>query len=180
VVELSVSVAKRLELDLQQRTRVESAARLRNVGEVAIPKELIEKPGPLTADEWEVIRTHPVHGQVMLERAGEALREVGAIVRASHERWDGLGYPDGLSGPSIPLAARILLCCDAFDAMTNDRPYRPAMSQEAALRELVDNAGTQFDPHIVKTFISVVRRSVFTAPLPESMRKADEAVAGAR
>ena len=105
----------------------------------------------------------------MLAKVGGVFGEVGEIVRASHERWDGHGYPDRLSGPSIPLAARIVSCCDAFNAMTTERSYRLPMSQEVALRELVDNAGTQFDPHVVKTLISVIHRSVLTV-LPELTR----------
>ena len=100
-------------------------------------------------------------------------------MRASHERWDGTGYPDGLSGPSIPLAARIVSCCDAFNAMTTTRSYRLPMSQEVALRELVDNAGTQFDPYVVRALIAVRHRSVVT-DLPELIRHENRALATAR
>lgn len=168
VRELSVRVADKLELDPQERRRVELAALFHGVGNMAIPNEIINKPGPLTEDEWEIIRTHTTHGQALLEKTAGALGEVGEIVRASHERWDGLGYPDGLSGPSIPLAARIVACCDAFTAMTTDRPYRIPMSHEVALRVLANKAGTQFDPHVVQTFIAVVRGSVLTEPLTAS------------
>jgi HD-GYP domain-containing protein (c-di-GMP phosphodiesterase class II) len=168
VPELSVRVADKLGLDVGERRRVGLAALFHDVGNMAIPSEVINKPGPLTDEEWEVIRTHPTHGQELLEKTAGALGEVGEIVRASHERWDGLGYPDGLSGPSIPLAARIVACCVAFTAMTTERPYRIPMSQEVALRELVDKAGTQFDPHIVRTFIAVVRGSVLTETLTAS------------
>jgi hypothetical protein len=160
VVELSLLVADKLHLDAHERRRVEFAALLHDVGKIAIPDEIINKPGPLTDEEWAVMRTHTVRGQELLDQVGGVLGEVGVIVRASHERWDGGGYPDGLSGPSIPLAARIVSCCDAFNAMTTKRSYRLPMSQEVALRELVDNAGTQFDPHVVKTLIAVMRSSV--------------------
>ena len=93
----------------------------------------------------------------MLARVGGALREVGAIVRASHERWDGTGYPDGLAGEEIPVEARIVACCDAYDAMTTDRSYRTALTQETALRELADGAGTQFDPQVAAAVTRVIR-----------------------
>jgi HD-GYP domain-containing protein (c-di-GMP phosphodiesterase class II) len=179
-VELSVLVADRLGLDARDRRRVEFAARLHDVGMIGIPSEIIDKRGPLTTDEWDVMRTHPIRGQALLDKAGGNLDEVGEIVRASHERWDGLGYPDGLSGPSIPLAARIVCCCVALLAMTAERSYRIPMSQGAALRELVNKAGTQFDPHVVSTLTSVIHRSVFTPSLPELSRLDEQAVAGAQ
>ncbi len=182
VVELSVLVADRLGLDAHDRRRVEFAALLHDVGKIAIPKEIINKPGSLNDEEWDVMRTHTIRGQELLDKVGGVLHEVGQIVRASHERWDGTGYPDGLSGPSIPLAARIVSCCDAFNAMTTKRSYRMPMSQEVALRELVDNAGTQFDPHVVKSLIAVIRtRGLSSLPAlrsPDGDRRLDRA--GAR
>ena len=178
VIELSVLVAERIGLDTHERREVELVALFRNVGNIAIPTGVMDKPGPLNDQEWGAIQAHTVRGQELLAKAGGVDRDVGRMVRASHERWDGLGYPDGLSGPSIPLAARIVSCCDAFCAMTAARPYRPAMSREVALRQLVDGAGTQFDPHVVKTLISVVRRSIITL-LPEPTH-ADEPVAASR
>jgi putative nucleotidyltransferase with HDIG domain len=166
VVELSLAVADKLGVDAHDRRNVEFAALLHDVGKIDIPNEIIHKPGPLNDEEWELMRTHTVRGQELLDRVGGVLGEVGIIVRASHERWNGTGYPDGLSGPSIPLAARIVSCCDAFNAMTTKRSYRMPMSQEVALRELVDNAGTQFDPHVVRALIAVIHRSVI-ARLPE-------------
>ncbi len=157
IVELSVLVAQRMGLDEDERSRVEVAALMRDVGKITIPRKILEKPGPLTDEEWTVMRTHTIHAQAFLHNAGGMLQEVAAVVRAVHERWDGLGYPDGLSGPSIPLAARIVSCCDAFTAMTSARPYGKLMSGEAALRELVDCAGRQFDPHVVQTLIAVKR-----------------------
>ena len=165
-MQLAVHVAEKLALSAHERRMLELAAFFHDVGEIAIPEGILDKEGPLTDEEWNVVRTHTIRGQEFLERAGGVLAEVGKIVRASHERWDGLGYPDGLSGPSIPLAARIVSCCDAFNAMTGERPYRMPMSQEVALRELVDNAGTQFDPHVVRAVIAVVRGIAYT-PLPE-------------
>jgi len=128
VVDFSVLVADRLGLDVHERREVELAALFRDIGNIAIPSGIINKPGPLTDEEWSVVQTHTIHGQGLLDKAGSVRREVGQIVRAAHERWDGLGYPDGLSGPSIPLAARIVSCCDALSAMTAERPYRLPMN----------------------------------------------------
>jgi HD-GYP domain-containing protein (c-di-GMP phosphodiesterase class II) len=169
VVELSVMVADKLGLDVRERRRVEFTARLRDVGKSALPKEIVDKPGPLTDKEWDVMRTHTIRGEELLDKIGGVPSDVGPIVRASHESWDGSGYPDGLSGPSIPLAARIVSCCVAFDAMTTEQSYRVPMHQEVALRELVDNAGTQFDPHVVRALIAVLRGAVITASLPEAI-----------
>lgn len=176
VVELSLLVAERLGLDVHERRQVELAALFRDIGNVAIPNGVIDKPGPLSDQEWSAIQSHTVRGQELLDEAGGVPPEVGRIVRASHERWDGLGYPDGLSGPSIPLAARIVSCCDAFTAMTAERAHRPSRAREVALRELVDNAGSQFDPHVVTTLIAVVRRSIITL-LPEPAHEDEQLVA---
>ena len=156
VVELSVAVATRMGLDADRLRNVEFGALLHDVGKVAIPNEIINKPGPLTDDEWTVMRSHTIAGQRMLDRVGGAMREVGVIVRASHERWDGAGYPDGLKGEEIPLEARIICGCDAFNAMTTTRSYRAAMAPAVAAAELVRCSGTQFDPAVVEAIIAVV------------------------
>jgi HD-GYP domain-containing protein (c-di-GMP phosphodiesterase class II) len=171
VIQLSVRVAEKIGLDADERQRVELAALFHDIGKVAIPQVIINQPGPLTDEQWDVMRTHAIRGQELLEKAGGILAEIGETVRAIHERWDGSGYPDGLSGPSIPLAARIVSCCNAFNAMTTQQPYRLPIAQEAALRELVDHAGAQFDPHVVQSLIAVIRRSVLPA-LP-ALRSAD-------
>ena len=169
-----METADRMGLDPRERRCVELAARLHDVGNVAIPNEIVDKPGPLTDREWGVVQTHTICGQELIDKADGDLEEIGVVVRASHERWDGLGYPDGVSGPSIPIAARIVSSCVAFIAMTNDRPYRPRMSCEAALRELVDNAGFQFDPHVVRSLIAVVRGAPSVAfALPRAVALAD-------
>jgi HD-GYP domain-containing protein (c-di-GMP phosphodiesterase class II) len=156
VVALSVAVAERLGLDEHRRRNVEFGALLHDVGKVAIPKEIINKPGPLDDAEWEIMRTHTVEGQRMLDRVGGSMREVGVIVRASHERWDGGGYPDGLTGEEIPFEARIISACDAYNAMTTTRPYRKALPIATAAAELVRCAGTQFDPVVVEALLGMV------------------------
>jgi HD-GYP domain-containing protein (c-di-GMP phosphodiesterase class II) len=158
VVSLGVRVAGALQLDERRVRNVEFAALLHDVGKIAIPNEVLNKPGPLSDEEWTVVRTHTVEGQRMLERVGGLLGDIGRIVRSCHERWDGGGYPDGIAGEEIPLEARVVFCCDAFDAMTSDRPYRPAMPLRAAVAELEANAGTQFDPRVVEALIGIVGR----------------------
>ena len=155
VVELTVAVADRLGVDDDTRRAAEFGALLHDVGKVAIPNEIINKPGPLDDDEWTIMKTHTIEGQRMLERVGGMLARVGVVVRASHERYDGGGYPDGLAGEAIPLAARIVSACDAFNAMTTDRSYRKALSLEVAIAELRNNAGTQFDPDVVEALVAV-------------------------
>ena len=156
VVELVVSVADRLGLDSRDRQRAEFAALLHDVGKVKIPAEIINKPGALDDSEWELMKTHTVLGEQMLERIGGLLGEVGRIVRSCHERWDGTGYPDALAAERIPLAARIVCACDAWSAMTTDRSYRKARSSVEAAAELRACAGTHFDPRVVETLLAVL------------------------
>ncbi|HEX5984503.1 MAG TPA: HD-GYP domain-containing protein [Solirubrobacterales bacterium] len=156
VVELSRAVSDRLGLGYEQRRNVEFAALLHDVGKISVPNEIINKPGPLDDEEWKIIRQHTIEGERMLKRIGGVLAEVGTIVRASHEDFDGSGYPDGLAGEEIPIEARIVTCCDAFSAMTTTRSYREAMSTEAAIAELRRCAGTQFDPEVVRALIEII------------------------
>ncbi|MDX6370137.1 MAG: hypothetical protein QOG93_1639 [Gaiellaceae bacterium] len=156
VVSLSLAVADVLELDSRERHRVELAALLHDVGKIRIPAEIINKPGALTQEERAVIETHTIEGERLLHQVGGLLAEVGRVVRSCHERVDGTGYPDGLVGDRIPLAARVVCACDAFNAMTTDRPYRRALSLEVALAELHAGAGTQFDQAVVDALVSVV------------------------
>ena len=142
----------------QDRQELEFAALLHDVGKIAIPKDILNKPAKLHRDEFELMKTHTIEGQFLLDRVGGLLGRVGEIVRSCHERWDGQGYPDGLAGENIPFAARIVFCCDAYNAMTTDRPYRKAMPMEAAIDELESNAGTQFDPTVVARGHDVVQR----------------------
>jgi HD-GYP domain-containing protein (c-di-GMP phosphodiesterase class II) len=155
VVELTVAVADRLGLDAAQRHEAELVALLHDVGKVKIPAEIINKPGPLDAAERAIINTHTIEGERMLEQIGGLLGRVGRIVRSCHERWDGGGYPDGLAGEDIPLIARIVCCCDAFNAMTTDRPYRMALPLEEAKAELERTRGTQFDPQVVDALLAI-------------------------
>jgi len=158
VVDLTHAVAEEIGTDPRERQTLEFAAMLHDVGKIAIPKEILNKPAKLTDDEFAVMKKHTIEGQYMLDRVGGLLGSVGEIVRSCHERWDGKGYPDGLKGEEIPLEARIVFACDAYNAMTTDRVYRPAMSREAALDELAANAGTQFDPRVVEALSRVIVR----------------------
>jgi putative nucleotidyltransferase with HDIG domain len=156
VVGLALDVADKLKLGAEERRNLEFGALLHDVGKIAIPKEIINKPGKLNPEEWTIIKTHTLEGQKLLERVGGFMREVGLIVRSHHERWDGAGYPDGLAGEAIPLEARIIACCDTWNAMRTDRSYRKALSPEHALAELVANAGSQLDPRVVETVVQIV------------------------
>jgi HD-GYP domain-containing protein (c-di-GMP phosphodiesterase class II) len=156
VVELARGVAQEMEMDKYELQELEFAALLHDVGKIAIPKQILHKPAALTESEFEVMKTHTIEGQFMLDRIGGLLGRVGEIVRSCHERWDGKGYPDGLKGEEIPLAARIVFVCDAYNAMTTNRPYRAALPHEKAIAELVENAGTQFDPEVVAAMVRVI------------------------
>ena len=161
VVSLSLAVADRMRLDPASRRRVEFGALLHDIGKIAVPADIINKPGPLDDEEWAVMKMHTVEGQQMLDRIGGVLGEVGRVVRSSHEHYDGSGYPDGLSGQAIPIESRIVSCCDAFSAMTTTRSYRRAMSMEAAIEELMRHQGTQFDPDVVDALLEVIRAEGF-------------------
>ena len=159
VVSLSIRVAEEMELDPRQRRNIEFAALLHDVGKLAISKEIINKQGPLTSGEWALVKTHTVTGEKMLAKVGGLFDDVARIVRASHERWDGRGYPDGLQGGEIPVEARVVSCCDAWNAMTTDRPYRSALSVDEALDELRVSAGSQFDPAVARVVIETITES---------------------
>ena len=163
VVDLTLAVADELGLSSHERRDAEFAALLHDVGKVRVPNEIINKPGPLTLEERKIIETHTVEGEQMLLRVGGLLGEVGRIVRACHERWDGSGYPDGVAGEDIPMIARIVACCDAYNAMTSDRPYRKAMPVPDAVAELRSSSGTQFDPGVVDALIATIERVAVAA-----------------
>ena len=149
-------MADELELSAEQRRNLEFGALLHDVGKIAVPKEIINKPGKLSPAEWTIIRTHTLEGQRMLERVGGFMRDVGLVVRSHHERWDGGGYPDGLTGEQIPLEARVIACCDTWNAMRTDRSYRRALAPEVAIAEMLSCSGSQFDPRVVDALIRVV------------------------
>jgi HD-GYP domain-containing protein (c-di-GMP phosphodiesterase class II) len=148
-------VADELGLDARGRRDTEFVALLHDVGKIRIPNEIINKPGPLTPEERALVETHTVVGEEMLDRVGGVLGKVGHLVRSCHERYDGGGYPDGLVGEEIPLVARIVCACDAYNAMTTDRPYRQGRPAEEALAELQRCAGTQFDAAVVAALARV-------------------------
>jgi HD domain len=169
VVELVHATADELGVERSRRQELEFAALLHDVGKIAIPKEILNKPAALTDSEFEVMKTHTIEGQFMLDRVGGLLGRVGEIVRSCHERWDGTGYPDALRGEQIPLESRIVFAADAFNAMTTNRPYRNAMSSAAAIEELRAGAGTQFDPAVVEALSTIIE-----AGAPASASAADE------
>ena len=175
-------VGERLDLDAERRRNLEFGALLHDVGKIAVPKAIINKPGKLTDEEFEVIKRHTIEGQRMLDRVGGFMRDVGVIVRHHHERWDGGGYPDGLAGEAIPLEARIVACCDTLNAMTTDRPYRKAAPSRVATDELRRCAGTQFDPAVVAAVVEIIEQPGFVATLSspgeQRARPATIAVAG--
>jgi diguanylate cyclase (GGDEF)-like protein/putative nucleotidyltransferase with HDIG domain len=164
VVELAARVGRGLGLNASEVERVRMAALLHDIGKVAIPDSILNKDGPLDDREWEIMREHPVIGERIL-RAIPGMGPVARIVRHEHERFDGGGYPDGLAGEEVPIGSRIILACDAYHAMTSDRPYRKAMSHGEAVRELVAGAGTQFDPAVTEILIGCLYGGRKPAPL---------------
>jgi diguanylate cyclase (GGDEF)-like protein/putative nucleotidyltransferase with HDIG domain len=152
VIDMSGAVARNLGCSAAEVERVKSAALLHDIGKVAIPDDILHKPGPLTDDEWKLMREHPVIGERIL-RVLPGLGTIARIVRHEHERWDGGGYPDGLLGEAIPLGSRIIIAADTYHAITSDRPYRAARSHSAAVDELTRCAGTQFDPRVTAALI---------------------------
>jgi len=168
VTELATDVARRMGIGGEDLTQLRHAARLHDVGKVAIPDAIIVKATALDDDEWEFMRRHTVIGERIIA-AAPALGRAARLVRASHEAIDGSGYPDGLSGVDIPLGARIIAVCDAFDAMISNRPYSPPKTTEQALAELRRCAGTQFDPAIVAVFERLIAERT-QAPLAHTTR----------
>jgi diguanylate cyclase (GGDEF)-like protein len=152
VVDLTARVGDALALDSEEIGRIRTAGLLHDIGKVGVPDEILHKPGPLDEREWEIMRQHPVIGERIL-RAIPGLGAVARIVRHEHEHWDGNGYPDGLARTAIQIRSRIILACDAYHAMTSDRPYRKAMPHADAMTQLTANAGTQFDPEVVQALV---------------------------
>lgn len=156
VVRLANAVALELGLDADQRRNVEFAALLHDVGKIVVPKEIINKPGALTDDEWAIMKTHCAEGEKMLSRIGGFMAEVGKIVRSHHERFDGHGYPDGLVGEQAPIESRIITACDSWNAMRTNRSYREALPLEQAIFEIERNVSSQFDPVVAAALLRVV------------------------
>jgi HD-GYP domain-containing protein (c-di-GMP phosphodiesterase class II) len=154
VVALCAGLADRLELGERERSCVLAAARVHDIGRVTVPAEVLDKPGPLSSADWSLMCQHTVIGERILRSVPEMIG-VARIVRSSHERWDGRGYPDGLRGVQIPMASRILLCAEAFHAIQCERPWRPARSEPEALEEMAARAGSQFDPRVVTALHAV-------------------------
>jgi putative nucleotidyltransferase with HDIG domain len=155
VAALAEALALKVGLSETEVAQARQAGALHDVGKMAIPDAILERPGPLSDDEWTFVRSHTLIGERIL-LAATALSNVASLVRSSHERFDGSGYPDGLAGTEIPLISRIVFVADAFDAMTSPRPYASTLTIEAALAELQRNAGTQFDPVLVAAFADVI------------------------
>ena len=164
VVVFALAIADELRVGDEDRRLVEFGALLHDIGKMSTPKEILNKPGPLSDEEWETMRRHTIDGQRMLDQVGGTLHDVGAVVRSSHERFDGTGYPDRLRGEAIPLPARIVAVADAYSAMTTRRPYREAMAPARAAQELRDNAGTQFDPAVVAAALLVLEHGLEVEP----------------
>ncbi|MFQ3610823.1 MAG: HD domain-containing phosphohydrolase, partial [Fimbriimonadales bacterium] len=151
VAAYTMAMARRLKLSEDELADIEKGALLHDIGKIGVPDSILYKPGPLTPEEWEIMKQHPVIGYRMCMKI-DMLRNAAPIVLHHHERWDGKGYPYGLSGEQIPLGARLFAIADTLDAMTSDRPYRKALSFAQAREEIIRCAGTQFDPDLVKLF----------------------------
>jgi diguanylate cyclase (GGDEF)-like protein len=156
ITDVSLLVGRALRLGRESLKRLELGALFHDIGKIGIPSEILRKPGPLTDEEFELIKSHPELGERILAPI-EQLADVRPIVRACHERWDGLGYPEGQAGEQIPIESRIVFVCDAFHAMVTDRPYRQALGQAEAIQRLREAAGTQFDPTVVDAFVRLHR-----------------------
>jgi HD-GYP domain-containing protein (c-di-GMP phosphodiesterase class II) len=165
---MALKVGGALGFDAAALKRLELGALFHDIGKIGIPTSILLKPGPLTAEERAIIEMHPELGERILEPI-DRLADVRTIVRSCHERWDGAGYPDRKAGEEIPIEARIVLVCDAFHAMTTDRPYRKRLTLEEAYRRLSEGAGSQFDPAVVEVFLTLPCE----APVPVERTEAE-------
>ena len=154
VTEFTLKIAKSMKLSGRELEDLELAAILHDIGKIAVPEHILNKPGALTDEEFASIKEHPLRGQIILDPVKE-LNEIGKVVRSHHEKYDGTGYPDGLKGTEIPLGSRIMAIADTFDSITSDRPYRSAASHRRAVKEIIRCSGSQFDPEVVEHFLKV-------------------------
>jgi HD-GYP domain-containing protein (c-di-GMP phosphodiesterase class II) len=161
ITDMALRVGAEMGFEGPALKRLELGALFHDIGKIGIPTNILLKPGPLTAEERRIIETHPALGERILAPIAR-LAEVRTIVRSCHERWDGAGYPDGKAGEEIPLESRIVLVCDAYHAMTSDRPYRRRLPVAEACRRLREGAGTQFDPAVVDVFLGLTREAPFS------------------
>ena len=152
---MTQKIAKHMNLSEDEQNKLELLATLHDIGKISIERSILQKPDKLTQSEWEEMRKHPESGY-RIAMATPELKPIADYILTHHERWDGKGYPNGLSGNKIPLLSRIISIVDAYDAMTEDRVYRKALSKEEAVQEIIENAGTQFDPKIAKLFVRLI------------------------
>ncbi len=165
LVSMAEATARKLGFSSEKLYQIHLGALLHDIGKVGVPDIILRKPGALTNEEWVEMRKHPEIGRQILDQVGGTFSQISDIVAAHHERWDGKGYPDGLSGENIPLGARIITVVDAYDAMTSRRVYREPMSIETARAELLRCSGQQFDPRVVEAFLSVLDEQHAESPL---------------
>ena len=155
MIKLSIDLGAALGLSDEQLLELDLLSRLHDIGKICIDESILSKPGKLTEVEWAKVKRHPQVGYKIAQASTE-LVQISEFILSHHERWDGNGYPQGLSGTDIPLLSRVIAIIDAYDAMTQDRPYRKAMPKEYAINEIIDNADKQFDPQIARVFIEQV------------------------
>jgi len=177
IASLATGIALQMQLSEEEVERIRIASLLHDLGKLAVPSEILDKPTPLSENEWQTIGEHPRIGQMILEQAS-ALRDAIPVVLHHHERFNGGGYPHGLRGNEIPIGARIVAVADAYHAMINERPYKGAMSHDEALDELQRHAGTQFDPEVVELFCDIYARGVPPDGLQEVYRLHERARGG--
>ena len=154
VTDLALRCITEIDENMARNEEIQYGFTLHDVGKIGVPDEILKKPGPLSVDEWSVMQTHPELGAKIVEPIGFSSATMG-IIRHHHEKWDGTGYPAGLKGAEIPLAARTFAVADAYDAMTSERPYRPALTDEDAIRIILDEREAAFDPDIVDVFLGL-------------------------
>ncbi len=177
VAPLAVALGQAAHLTHEELDEIARASELHDIGKIGVPDGILRKRGPLNQAEWSLMRTHTLIGERILASA-PAMAPVARLVRSTHERWDGTGYPDGLALEEIPLGSRVIAICDAFVAMTQHRPWRTTLSHEEALAELRACAGTQFDPQLVETFCTKVYSALFLSPGARLEADVDVAQAG--